>query len=147
MSDFSIEIQPEPPATTKLWPEVDFDVFDVAETLKIHPEMYDLTYVIDGKRFGYYPSSIMMAMSDIYSELDLVRSGIFHYISVGGYEVLEVHPADSLLRFHSLTNEAALSTAERFIAAIPRLYVERCLVAKGSALVDLASFNATTDRR
>ncbi len=99
MQEFELEIRPRLPKAPCSYGEIplhDLDFKAIADNI---PEEYDVTYMIAGRKFSYYPSTITTVLNDLCLELDLCRSRESHLMTLAGYTVLQVEFIDDCLNF------------------------------------------------
>lgn len=70
--------------------KLDFSVLDFKRITENCPSEFDIRYLLDGRRFSYYPASILTILNDLHLELGLFQKRKPHDITLSGYTILRV---------------------------------------------------------
>ena len=91
---FEIDIAPHLPVVEITPGSVDFSRLDFARIIENVTGEYDIRFIINERRFSYYPSSVLTVLNDLHLELDLFRLRKPHDVTLSGYTILRVRFED-----------------------------------------------------
>lgn len=90
MAGFEIELSPRLASAPSAYGDISLENLDYAAINSLIREEYDVHYVVFGRKFGYYPASIITVLSDIFEEHEQACNKNSHLMTLSGYTVLGV---------------------------------------------------------